>query len=92
MSEINGIQGPGDLRPIQPGQPNKAAPVQPQQAPARTNDTVEISQVARLLSKVAEIPEVRAEKIASVRAQIEAGTYITPEKIDITVERLLQEL
>ena len=48
--------------------------------------------MARLLSKVAEIPEVRAEKIATVRAQIEAGTYITPEKIDITVERLLQEL
>ena len=92
MSEINGIQGPGDLPPIQPVQPNKAAPVEPQQAPARADDTVEISQVARLLSKVAEIPEVRAEKIASVRAQIEAGTYITPEKIDITVERLLQEL
>lgn len=48
--------------------------------------------MARLLGKVAEIPEVRAEKIAAVRAQIEAGTYITPEKIDITVERLLQEL
>jgi len=92
MSQVNGIQGPGDLRPIQPVQPNRAAPIRSQQAPATANDTVEISQVARLLGKVAEIPEVRAEKIAAVKAQIQAGTYITPEKIDITVERLLREL
>ena len=92
MSQINGIQGPGNLRPIQPAQPSRTAPAQPQQAPDRANDTVEISQAASLLSKVADIPEVRAEKIADVRAQIEAGTYITPEKIDITAERLLREL
>jgi flagellar biosynthesis anti-sigma factor FlgM len=92
MSHIDGIQGPGNLRPIQPAQPSRAAPIRPQQAPDRANDTVEISQVASLLAKVEDIPEVRAEKIAAIRAQIEAGTYITPEKIDITAERLLREL
>ncbi len=55
-------------------------------------DRVEISQIARLMSEVSSLPEVRAEKIAQVRAQIEAETYITPEKLDIAVERLLEDI
>lgn len=55
-------------------------------------DRVEISQIARLMSEVSSLPEVRAEKIAQVRAEIEAGTYITPEKLDIAVERLLEDI
>jgi negative regulator of flagellin synthesis FlgM len=55
-------------------------------------DRVEISQIARLMSEATLLPEVQAEKIAQVKAQIEAGTYITPEKMDIAVERLLQDL
>ena len=55
-------------------------------------DRVEISQIARLISEVSSLPEVRAEKIAQVRAQSEAGTYITPEKLDIAVERLLEDI
>ncbi len=55
-------------------------------------DRVEISQIARLISEVSSMPEVRAEKIAQVKVEIEAGTYITPEKIDIAVERMLQDL
>ena len=55
-------------------------------------DRVEISQIARLMSEVSSLPEVRAEKIVQVRAQIEAGTYITPEKLDIAVERMLEDL
>lgn len=55
-------------------------------------DRVEISQIARLMSEVTLLPEVQAEKIAQVRAQIEAGTYITPEKMDIALDRLLEDL
>ena len=55
-------------------------------------DRVEISQIARLMSEVSSLPEVRAEKIVQVRAEIEAGTYITPEKLDIAVERLLEDI
>ena len=44
------------------------------------------------MSEATLLPEVQAEKIAQVRAQIEAGTYITPEKMDIAVERMFQDL
>ena len=55
-------------------------------------DRVEISPIARMMSEVAALPDIRAEKVAQVRAEIQAGTYITPEKLDIAIERLLQDI
>lgn len=55
-------------------------------------DRVEISPIARLMSEVSELPEIRAEKVAQVRAEIEAGTYITPERLDIAITRMLEDL
>ena len=55
-------------------------------------DRVEISPIARLMSEVSALPDIRAERVAQVRAEIQAGTYITPEKLDIAVERLLEDI
>ncbi len=91
MVNVGPIQPPGGMQPIsgprldgvKPGGAiGNSIPV----------DRVEISQIARLMSEVSLLPEVRAEKIAQVRTQIESGTYITPEKLDIAVERLLLDL
>lgn len=56
-----------------------------------TGDVVEISTVARLAAQIHNVPEVRAELVARVRAEIQAGTYETQERIDSTVERLMGE-
>lgn len=53
---------------------------------------VEISTAAALAAKVHEIPDVRADLVARVKQEIKAGTYETPEKIDIAVEKLLDDL
>jgi hypothetical protein len=37
-------------------------------------------------------PEVRADLVARVRREIAAGTYETPEKWDLALERLLRRL
>jgi hypothetical protein len=37
-------------------------------------------------------PVLREDKVASIRAQIEAGTYESPNKVDIAVDRLLDDL
>ena len=55
-------------------------------------DRVEISPIARLMSEISALPEIRAEKVAQVRAEIQAGTYITPEKLDIAIDRLLEDI
>lgn len=59
---------------------------------AGVSDVVEISTAAALAAKVQQIPDVRADLVARVKQEIKAGTYETPEKIDIAAERLLDDL
>jgi hypothetical protein len=55
-------------------------------------DRVEISELAGLLHRLAELPEARARKVVSVRHQLASGTYETVDKLDLATERLLQHL
>ena len=56
-----------------------------------TGDVVEISTVAKLAAQVHTVPEVRVDLVSRVRAEIETGTYETQERIDLTVDRLMDE-
>ncbi|HBG60687.1 MAG TPA: hypothetical protein DDX37_02420, partial [Candidatus Omnitrophica bacterium] len=55
------------------------------QAPAKTP-------LGQLLEKIAELPEVRYEKISTVRRQICMGEYQLDEKLDASIDMLLEEL
>jgi negative regulator of flagellin synthesis FlgM len=79
--------GAGAVGPVNP----IAAEARPVET-AATADVVEISNVARLTLKVNELPEIRADLVERVKAEIAAGTYETPERIDIAVNRLMEEL
>jgi len=92
MNGVNGVNGPGNLQPIQPVHTHRAGQVPAQQPAARRDDTVEISDTANFMSRIAELPDVRQEKVAQVRAAIENGTYLTPDKLDVALDRLLAEL
>lgn len=54
-------------------------------------DHVEVSDMARYLAKLRQVPEVRQELIDRVREQIESGVYESPEKIDAAIEQMLRE-
>lgn len=54
-------------------------------------DTVEISDSARYLSEIKNLPDIRSDKVKAARDAIAAGTYETPGRIDGTVDSLLQE-
>ncbi len=58
----------------------------------RSGDRVELSTHARLLDRLLRLPDVRDELAESVRHAIADGTYETPEKLDIAVQRVLEEL
>ena len=58
----------------------------------RTSDRVELSDRARYLSKLKELPEVREDLVNSVKAQIEAGNYDTAERFDTAVNALIEDL
>jgi anti-sigma28 factor (negative regulator of flagellin synthesis) len=62
----------------------------PAQLPVR--DRVELSGVSHLLQSLKSGQAIRADKVAEVRAQLDAGTYETDEKLDIAADRLLDEL
>jgi len=53
---------------------------------------LQISDVAQLVQQAQQLPEIRHERVQAIRAQIAAGTYETPEKLEIAISRLLDEL
>jgi negative regulator of flagellin synthesis FlgM len=55
-------------------------------------DELDISSEADFLSQVQELPEIREDRVAEIRQQIASGRYETPEKLDLALERLLDEI
>ena len=60
--------------------------------PIRIPTPGELPSVAELTAAVRKLPEVRRNLIEQVKAELAAGTYETPQRIDIAVERLMAEL
>jgi anti-sigma28 factor (negative regulator of flagellin synthesis) len=74
---------------------NSVSPANPVTVPASSclaepEDRVEISEAARRRSEIDPHAEVRMEKVNAVRDAIAQGNYETPDKIAITVSRLLR--
>lgn len=107
MSSINGIGGSSPAsqlqkiiaKPVQkqvPADQDKAAAAN---TPASI-DKVELSSAARaaanipatLLQTLKAGGDLRAEKVAAIKAQIQAGTYETDDKLDVAADRLLDDL
>jgi len=61
----------------------------PKQLPA--TDRLELSGVSHLLKNL-KSNDIRADKVAAVKAQIHAGAYENDKKLDLAVNKLLDEL
>ncbi|UCF33600.1 MAG: hypothetical protein JSV78_14835 [Phycisphaerales bacterium] len=57
-----------------------------------TIDRVDLSDEGIRLSRATSEQDARIARRAQIVADIAAGTYITPDKIDVTVDRLLDIL
>ncbi|RME40785.1 MAG: flagellar biosynthesis anti-sigma factor FlgM [Planctomycetota bacterium] len=55
-------------------------------------DRVEISPLGRAMAEAAQSSSLRLARIRAIRAEIENGTYETPERIAETARRLLKFL
>jgi anti-sigma28 factor (negative regulator of flagellin synthesis) len=62
----------------------------PKQLPL--TDRVELSGMSGLLKSLKAGHDFRADKVADIKAQIEAGTYESEEKLDVAADRLLDDL
>lgn len=61
-------------------------------ARTESTDRVELSGVAKYLSQLNTEPAERTDLINSVRAEIEAGTYLTDEKLSAAADQLLDDI
>jgi negative regulator of flagellin synthesis FlgM len=89
------IHGPSQIHgPHAINAPHFANRAQGSQPPAANPavDRVEISPAAEAAVKASEAGGVRHELVNVIRSQIAAGTYDTPEKMDIAMERLLDQM
>jgi negative regulator of flagellin synthesis FlgM len=84
-----GAQGPQPIYPRLAAFTVEAGQTVQTQAP---RDRVEISPIGRMLDGVARLPEIRHEKVEEIRSQIASGVYETPEKLELALDRLMDEL
>ena len=90
MMNVNGIQPVSAPKAVEPTQPPLAA--QSQAGPGYVADVVDISTASILAAKINQASAVRTDLVQRVRQEIEAGTYETQERIDVTVDKLMDEL
>ncbi len=91
------VYGPTHLhgaQPINPPHAHAASPTPPvsDASSSPISDEVQISDAARMIEQAQQLPDVRQDRVAAIRAQIAQGTYETPDKLDVAVSRLLDEI
>ena len=93
MSSLNPLGSSANAGPVQRAVNNPIQKQIPADAPKQMPavDKLELSGVSHLL-KTLKNNDVRMDKVAIVKAQIEAGTYDDEKKLDAAVDRLLDDL
>jgi len=91
MNNIYGINGAGGPHPLRAQTAAKSGRSEPKAAVGEKADQVEISDVARLMHKIAQLPEIRTEKVLPVKQALAEGRYESEEKLSVAVDELLDE-
>jgi len=85
-SQLHGAQsvtGPHTTRAIQPSSTTASSSI---------GDRLDISEAGQIAGRMAEIPDIRADRVQELRAAIQGGRYETDEKMNVALERLLDEI
>jgi anti-sigma28 factor (negative regulator of flagellin synthesis) len=90
MSQINPISQPTPVQKIVANPIQKVIP--PDAQPVRASDRLELSGASNLLAAL-KSNDVRTDKVASIRQQLQDGTYDPDgKKLDAAADKLLDEL
>lgn len=87
------VNNVGSNSPVQKIVANPVQKQVPADAPKqlRASDRLELSGVSHLLNSL-KSNDVRADKVAAVKVQIESGTYEDDKKLNVAVDKLLDDL
>jgi negative regulator of flagellin synthesis FlgM len=90
MSDISPIQRPA--APTLDTHTRSARTQAQADTTTRGDDQVELSSTAQLLSKIADLPDIRQGLVDRVRASIDDGTYETEARTDAAIDGLLEDI
>ena len=90
VSGIGSVSGATPARAVSPttsvSQPSTASSV------VAPRDQLEISSAGKMLDRLSETPEVRAERLAQIKEAIENGAYDTDEKLEAALSKMIDSL
>ena len=92
MSSIHGLSSVSPVQQTSSVAKTAATEVTSAAQKPSLSDRLELSGVSGLLQSLKAGGDFRADKVASIKSQIEAGTYETDDKLDAASDRLLDEL
>ena len=55
-------------------------------------ENINTTPIGQVLKKIASLPEVRKEKVLDLRQQLSKGKYRLNERLDIALDRVLEDL
>ncbi len=90
MSEVSPIHRP--VAPTLDPHTRAAKPQSHTDTTTRGEDQVELSNTAQLLSKIADLPDVRQDLVDRVKASIADGSYESDSKTDAAIDSLLEDI
>lgn len=89
------IYGTAQIHAAQPlAAPHRMTPSQGASSSYSTSgvDQLDISPEADFVAQARDLPEIREDRVAAIRAQIQSGAYETADKLDVALSRLLDEI
>ena len=79
-------------QPLSPPHRTTPAPAPTSTYSAGGVDQLDISPEADFVAQTRDLPEIREDRVAEIRAQIANGTYETADKLSTAVSRLLDDI
>ncbi len=55
-------------------------------------ENINTTPIGQVLKKIASLPEIRKEKVLSVRRQLTEGRYDLNDRLDVALEKVLDDL
>ena len=89
------IYGPSQIHGAQNvNAPHSARVAGPTAAPTASSigDRLDISEAGQIAGRLADVPDIRADRVQELRAAILDGSYETEDKLSTALDRLLDEI
>lgn len=83
------VHGPHGVKPPH-GQRAAQAPAATQVQ--STEDQLDLSEAGQIAARLSEATNVRQDRVAEIRAELAAGTYETPQKLALALDRMIDQV